>query len=192
VTDSELVRHARAGDEGAWAELVRRHHQAVYRAAFAALLRAEEADEAAQDAWIAAWHGIESFREQASVRTWLLTIAWRKALDRRRVVVRWLRRLASPAGSLDEDVNQMELLPDTQTAGADVALEARDQRAMVARALRGLSPKLRDCLLLAASGEMTYEEIGVLLGVPLGTVKWRVSEARKQLRMRLDRLDARL
>jgi RNA polymerase sigma-70 factor (ECF subfamily) len=49
-----------------------------------------------------------------------------------------------------------------------------------------LSPKLRDALLLAASGEHRYEEIAALLGIPLGTVKWRVAEARRVLTIRLE------
>ena len=49
-------------------------------------------------------------------------------------------------------------------------------------AIRALSPKLRDALLLAQSGEYTYEEIGTMLKSPVGTIKWRVSEARRVLR----------
>ena len=49
-----------------------------------------------------------------------------------------------------------------------------------------LTPKLRDTLLLAASGQHSYEEIGRLLGIPLGTVKWRVAEARRIVGSRID------
>ena len=50
------------------------------------------------------------------------------------------------------------------------------------RAIQALSPKLRDSLLLAQSGDYQYEEIAGILGVPLGTVKWRISEARRKVR----------
>jgi RNA polymerase sigma-70 factor (ECF subfamily) len=53
-------------------------------------------------------------------------------------------------------------------------------------AIRALSPKLRDALLLAQAGTYTYEEIAAMLRVPTGTVKWRVSEARKVIRKQLD------
>jgi RNA polymerase sigma-70 factor (ECF subfamily) len=53
------------------------------------------------------------------------------------------------------------------------------------REIRRLSPRLRDTLLLAASGHYTYEEIAGMLGVPVGTVKWRVSEARRLVTARL-------
>jgi RNA polymerase sigma-70 factor (ECF subfamily) len=58
-------------------------------------------------------------------------------------------------------------------------------RRAVRRAIQTLSPKLRDALLLAQSGEYSYQEIGAMLGVPLGTIKWRVSEARRIIRKQL-------
>jgi len=51
--------------------------------------------------------------------------------------------------------------------------------------IRQLSPTLRDTLLLAASGDYTYEEISAMLGTPIGTIKWRVSEARRVLKQKL-------
>ncbi|HTV01476.1 MAG TPA: sigma factor, partial [Luteitalea sp.] len=84
MTDEELVGRARDGVSDAWAELVHRHHAAVFRTAHAALTTADDAADAAQEAWVAAWRHLDEFRGQSSVRTWLLTIAWRKALDRRR------------------------------------------------------------------------------------------------------------
>src|SRR5918993_224141 len=93
VTDEDLVARAQAGMQEAWTELVHRHHGAVFRAAHAALVSRADADDAAQDAWIAAWKALGEFRGQAAFRTWLLTIAWRKALDRRRGMASWLRIL---------------------------------------------------------------------------------------------------
>jgi RNA polymerase sigma-70 factor, ECF subfamily len=58
-------------------------------------------------------------------------------------------------------------------------------RRHVAREIRALAPKLRDALLLAQAGEYSYEEIGRMLGAPLGTIKWRVSEARRVVKQRL-------
>ena len=55
----------------------------------------------------------------------------------------------------------------------------------IREAIRALSPKLRDALLLAQAGEYSYEQIGAMLRVPLGTIKWRVSEARRLIRKRL-------
>ena len=62
---------------------------------------------------------------------------------------------------------------------------AEQLRRDIRRAIAGLSPKLRDALLLAQTGDYTYEEIGVMADAPIGTIKWRVSEARRVLRLRL-------
>ena len=58
-------------------------------------------------------------------------------------------------------------------------------RRAIGAAIRRLSPTLRDALLLAQSGDHSYEEIGVMLRAPVGTIKWRVSEARRRVRLSL-------
>src|SRR5262249_7762045 len=102
VTDRELVERARGGDASAFEELVGRHHRAALRAALAALGSTEEADDVAQEAWIAVHARLGDFRQEASFRTWLLTIVWNKALDRRRRLGRALRRLVSLDHGWDE------------------------------------------------------------------------------------------
>ena len=64
--------------------------------------------------------------------------------------------------------------------------EARHRVKQVRALIEDLTPKLRDTLLLAASGEYGYDEIAAMLGVPLGTVKWRVAEARRIIQGRLE------
>src|SRR5436190_7566202 len=93
VTDLELVERAQRGDSDAFGILVERHHRAALRAAVAALGAVDEADDAVQEAWIAARDRLAVFRGEAAFRTWLLAIVWHKATDRRRGVGRWVRRL---------------------------------------------------------------------------------------------------
>lgn len=176
VTDDELVRLARAGDAGAFDQLVVRHQAAVFRAALAALRAREDAEEAAQDALVRAWKNLDGFRGQSSFRTWLLSIAWNRAISRRRSVVRWFARRAPLADA------------DGVVGGAAGPLDALGQRELaqqVAAAIDALSPKLRDALLLAQSGDYGYDEVAAMLNVPVGTVKWRVSDARRRVKERL-------
>ena len=175
MTDDELVGLAREGDSEAFDQLVIRHQGAVYRAALTALRVPADAEEAAQDAFVRAWSRLRWFRGDASFRTWVLTIAWNCALSRRRGLVSWLRRRAplEDAGAIAGD------------AAPDDAANATELRGHVARAIEALSPKLRDALLLSTSGEYEYAEIAAMLGIPLGTVKWRISDARRQVRARL-------
>ena len=183
-----LLEQARTGDAEAFGRLVAMHQRAVFRAALAALGSHADAEDAAQDAFVMAWRKLPGFRGDAQFRTWLLTIVWRKALDRRRRRTRWWLRVAQPVGSMESDA--VDPLSDVAERSADPerASIAADAARRVRQEIKELTPKLRDTLLLAASGDHTYEEIAAMLGVPLGTVKWRVAEARRVLTTRCEGL----
>jgi len=174
VTDAELVGRARLGDAAAFGELVDRHRSAVFRAALAALSSRADAEDAAQDAFVTAWRRLAGFRGDASFKTWLLTIAWHEAINHRRRATRWWRRVADE----EHDVESAARSPEQTAVDAELDGALRAE-------IRTLPPKLRDALLLAQSGEHRYEEIAAMLDIPLGTVKWRVSEARRVVKVRL-------
>jgi RNA polymerase sigma-70 factor (ECF subfamily) len=198
VTDAELVARARTGDHAAFGDLVDRHRTAVYRAALTALRSHAEAEDAAQDAFVLAWRRLGSFRGDASFKTWLLTIAWHQAINRRRTIGRWWKRTAPLAedesggflsgGSSSYVASGFSRTSEGRIPGGGIdatpeQLLADDElRRDIERGIRALSPKLRDTLLLAQSGEYSYEEIATMLKTPLGTIKWRVSEARRTVR----------
>jgi RNA polymerase sigma-70 factor, ECF subfamily len=185
VTDAELVALARQGDQQAFGELVTRHQAAVYRAALAAVGSAAEAEDAAQEAFISAYRRLGSFRGDASFKTWLLTIAWNHAINRRRRITRWFSGQAGRAWlSGQETETRSVMLADGRPSPEQAAMDAQLRRDIAAE-IRALSPKLRDALLLAQSGEYGYGEIAAMLGTKIGTVKWRVSEARRVIKMRL-------
>jgi RNA polymerase sigma-70 factor (ECF subfamily) len=184
VSEVELVERARGGDRAAFGELVDRYQSAVYRTALAALRSPEEAEDVAQEAFLAAYRKIGDFRGEASFKTWMLAITWRRALDRRKSVVEWFSRfVAPPNGQLSGPDDPPSLAPSHEKQLIDADLQRH-----VRRLVLKLPSKLRDVLLLAATGEHTFEEIGALLGVPVGTVKWRASEGRRLLKERLTRL----
>ena len=178
VSDPELVERARRGDDAAFGTLVDRHRAAVFRAILAALGTREGADEVAQEAFVAAYRYLRDFREDASFKTWLLSIAWRKALTHRRSVRTFVSRFVQPP----EDVEWQ--IPAATRSQEQAVLDA-ELRDAIRRQIARLAPKLRDAMLLSASGDNSYEEIAVMLGIPVGTLKWRVSEARRQLKARL-------
>ena len=181
--DADLVARAREGDHAAFGELVDRHSAAAYRMARAALGSPQDAEDAAQDAFVLAYQKLGAFRGDASFKTWLLTIVWRQAINRRRAAGGlWRRFIARRTSDEFEDVMEgmaaREPTPEELTAHNALRGEIR-------QAIRALSPKLRDALLLSQTGEYNYEEIGGLLKIPTGTVKWRISEARRIVRARL-------
>ena len=183
--DLELVRRAQAGDTGAFGELVERNRRAVFRAALAAVGSATEADDVAQEAFVTAFQKLNGFRAESSFKTWLLAIAWRKALDRRRSVTRWLRMTMTHDRLPDETAPELiDRIPSGEQSQEEGLASDELQRA-VKQLIGTLPRKLRDALLLAGCGDYSYEQIGQMLGIPLGTVKWRVSEARRVLKKKL-------
>jgi RNA polymerase sigma-70 factor (ECF subfamily) len=186
--DLVLVRRAQAGDVAAFGELVERNRRAVFRAALAAVGSATEADDVAQEAFVTAFQKLDGFRGEASFKTWLLSITWRKAIDRRKSMTRWMKRMVSPANSGEtghrdkwDPIDRLEARGQSQ----EDDLMASDLRRRLRPLIASLPKKLRDALLLAGSGDHSYEEIGQLLKVPVGTVKWRVSEARRVLKQKM-------
>lgn len=178
-----LVEAARAGNRDAFGDLVTRYESVALRTALAALGVREDAEDVAQEAFVMAWRKLPGFRGDAAFRTWLLTIVWRRALDRRRWRALW--RMRTRTAREADEADPIDALASRAPDPERTTL-SRHMMQQVRREIRRLSPKLRDTLLLAASGEYAYEEIALMLGVPIGTVKWRVAEARRIVRRRLE------
>ena len=185
-TDLELVRLAQAGDAEAFGELVERNRRAVFRAALAAVGSPAEADDVAQEAFVTAYRKLDSFRGESQFRTWLLSITWRKAIDRRNRLSRWLKlTVAPPRNEAGEEMfDSMDRVASPLKSQEEVLAE-EELHANVKRLIRTLPRKLRDALLLAGTGEHTYDQIASMLDIPVGTVKWRVAEARRVLKRKL-------
>jgi RNA polymerase sigma-70 factor (ECF subfamily) len=185
-SDLELVRLAQAGDADAFGELVERNRRAVFRAALAAVGYAADADDVAQEAFVTACRKLASFRGESQFRTWLLSITWRKAIDRRTSLTRWLKlTVAAPRDEAGEELyDAMERVVSPLRSQEEVLAE-EELHANVKRMIGTLPRKLRDALLLAGTGEHTYEQIATMLAIPVGTVKWRVAEARRVLKRKL-------
>jgi len=178
VTDAELVEQARQGHTAAFGELVRRHQAAVIRTARVVCRSREDAEDVAQEAMVTAWNKLDGFRGDAEFKTWLLSITWRHALTRRQSVWRRLRRMTST-----DDEGYREPVAVARTPEDRLADEAfvREVQGLV----QELPPKLRDPLMLLAAGDCGYEEMSAMLGIPSGTLKWRVMDARRRLKKRL-------
>ena len=180
VTDSELVELARAGEASAFGELVARHGQAVYRTALAALGSPADAEDVAQESFVRAHRRLATFRGESSFRTWMSAIAWTCALNRRRSLLRRLRLFVQAEAGFAE--------PAVNGPSAEVMLLTAERGHLLTKLIRGLPSRLRDPLLMAATEEHTYAELALILEIPEGTVKWRISEARRLLKRKLEAL----
>jgi RNA polymerase sigma-70 factor (ECF subfamily) len=177
VTDGELVELVRRGDTAAFGELVERHRGAVYRAALAALGNDADAEDIAQEAMVLAYTRIDQFRGDASLRTWMVSIAWRLSLSRRR---RLWWQMATKASS-DTELPALRAVSPSQ----EDRMQSAEFIRSVQRHIRMLPPKLRDALLLTAAGDLTQDEIAAALNIPAATFRGRVRDARLRLKAQL-------
>jgi RNA polymerase sigma-70 factor, ECF subfamily len=177
MTDGELVGQVRAGDPAAFGELVERYHAAVYRAALAVLGNAADAEDIAQEALVLAYRRLDQFRGDASIKTWMIAIAWRLAISRRRSVGWKLRRMMGSDTELD-GIHAEAPSPEANMQTIELVAALRQQ-------IRQLPPKLRDALLLTAAGDLTQEELAAAMNIPAATFRGRVRDARLRLKERL-------
>lgn len=175
--EQRLVDAARQGDEGAFESLVRLYEKRVFALAVRMCGNQEDAAEAAQEAFLAAWQGLRFFRGDSSFSTWLYRLTSNACVD---LLRREGRHRAAAGPSLDdEDLNRD--VPDTALSPQEEA-ERRELRAQIEEGLRALSPEHRQVLVLREMHQLSYDEIADTLDLDVGTVKSRISRGRKQLR----------
>ncbi len=173
MTVEELVRAAAKGRTEAFEELVRLHEKKVYALTLRMCGNPEDARDAAQEAFLSAWRGLPSFRGEAGFSTWLYRLASNAAIDQLRRNRRQREEASLDAGEMDT--------PD-QSPGPQEAAEGSELQRAVADGLASLSEDHRRILLLREYQQLSYDEIAQTLDMDLGTVKSRISRARRALR----------
>ncbi|WP_415404064.1 RNA polymerase sigma factor [Tateyamaria sp. SN3-11] len=166
--DTDLLKRIATGDKGAMRVFFER-----YQAPLFAFLRsrgadAQAADDAVQDAMLDVWRTAGQFRGNASLKTWLFTIARNKMIDRQRKSAR---------------LSVVEEVPETvdDALNAEALLIASQDAERVRACLAGLKPNHLTAMRLAFYEELTYAEIGEIEGSPEGTIKARVHYAKRLL-----------
>jgi RNA polymerase sigma-70 factor (ECF subfamily) len=178
--DAELVLRWQEGDLGAFEVLVRRHERRVFSLVFRMLGSREEAEDVAQEAFLALHRHGHRFRGEARFSTFVYRVAANAALNRRRSLGR--RRAREEALSYRQDAG--DDLPSAPRNPEDAASGGEIQ-ARVQEALLGLPKDLRMAILLYDIEGQSYGEIARVLRIPEGTVKSRIHRARGALRDRL-------
>jgi RNA polymerase sigma factor (sigma-70 family) len=174
-TESGLVERARHGDVRAYEELVRRYQDVAFRLAYTILGSAEEAEDAAQEGFVRAYHALDRFRRGAPLRPWLLTIVANVARSRRATTARRSTLTLQAAATTSDDSAQspeaVALIAEQrrELLGAVHALRDDDQRVIAYRYFLDLSEA----------------EMAAVLGCARGTVKSRLSRALGRLRQQL-------
>ncbi len=175
-SDAALARAARLGDREAFEAIVHRHGPGMYRYARRMLADHGATEEVVQDAFVAAWKGLDSYRGESTLRTWLFSLTAHKAIDHRR------RARAQPiddqlllAQPADDQTD-----PSTQLSQAELlaALEA---------ALAELPYRQRACWILREIEGLTLAEIGHVLNLSDGAVRGQLHRGRRNVAERMAR-----
>lgn len=179
ATEAALARAALAGDQTAYATLMRSHREAVYRLARHHAADDGEALDIVQETFIAAFAALRRFDGERPFRAWILRIALNKCRDwgRRRKV----RRLLTFAWPIEEAVGLADSASDPEAALASDHAVARIRHEVLA-----LPDRLREPLVLCAIEGLSQDEAAALLGVSRKAIETRIYRARQKLSARLE------
>jgi RNA polymerase sigma-70 factor (ECF subfamily) len=179
--DAALARRIAAGDRAAFERLMRLHNRRLFRLARATLRDDAEAEDALQEAYLAAHRAMGGFRGEASLSTWLSRLVRNECLGRLRRQAR--RHNVVPMVALDAELErEVEMIDAKETDAPDRALVRAEMRALLERTLDGLPEVFRAVFVLRAVEELSVEETAQVLGIPEATVRTRHFRARSLLR----------
>ncbi len=186
TTDEHIVERALTGDADAFGEIVKRWERRIFALTYGMLGREEDARDATQETFLAAFKGLRAFRGEAKVSSWLHRIAINQCITRqRRAKVR-----SESALEDEEDRNSGQFASPVELLPARLA-EGQERIAAVRRAVNSLPADLRRVIVMKEFEELTFRQIADVLELPLSTVKSRLYAALKQLEMRLQKFSDR-
>ncbi len=181
-TDRQLIRLASEGNQQAFEELMRKYHSLIFNLIYRMVGNREEAEDLVQETFVKAFRSLKSFNEEFAFSTWLYKIASNHTID-------LLRKKRLQLLSLDEPVRTREgemsrEYPD-ENFNPERTLITSESTRIIFQAIEALPEKYRTIISLRHKEDKSYEEIGQILNIPIGTVKARLFRARELLRKEL-------
>jgi RNA polymerase sigma-70 factor (ECF subfamily) len=184
VREDEMVTQARARDEAAIREIIRRHNRRLYRIARSILRDDSEAEDVLQETYIKAFTHLSEFRGDSSLDTWLCRIAMNEALGRLR-----RRRKMTDLSAVEEERQSAEVIR-LHAVSPEIDPERRvaqhEIRRLLEEAIDRLPEEFRVVLIARAVEDMSVDETASALGLNPETVKTRLHRARQRLRAMLE------
>ncbi len=191
---SRLVRQCIAGDPQAWQQLVVSQHRRIYAICYRFTGSATDAEDLTQDVFLKLYKNLASFDTlKGSFQTWITTLARNLLVDHFRRT-----RLDRASDSLDATFDGQEDGPTMADRLADPRpsqeqhVAGLELKVRVQAALKQLSPELREAVILRDLEDMDYKEIALVLRIPEGTVKSRISRGRGELARLLQRIEGQV
>jgi len=178
LSDIELIEQTLAGDQSAYADLVKRHQRFVFTLAVRFMKTREDAEEVAQDCFVKAYRSLESFQGGSKFSTWLYSIVYTTAMTA-------LRKKRLDTDSIDDENTYIQI---ENTGGYDVNnVENKSRSFYLNQAIAQLLPDDATIITLFYKGEQSLEEIAQTMGMDAKTVKVKLFRARQRLKDRLER-----
>src|SRR5436305_5170158 len=182
-TDEQLVEMAVGDDAEAFGEIVKRWERKIFALCFGMLGREDDARDAAQETFIAAYRNLANFRGEAKVSSWLHRIAVNQCLTVKR------RAKTRSEEFLDDDESSSDRVFIAPLHNSPSRKAEQFERLKLVRSAVGSLPTdLRQVVVMKEFEDMTFQEISDTLDIPLSTVKSRLYTALKQLKMKLERV----
>lgn len=172
--ESVWLEQARQGDKVAFSRLVEAYQGPVYNLAYRMLHNADEAEEAAQEAFIRAYTRLDSYDPSHKFSTWLLSITSNYCIDQ-------IRKRRALLLSIDEPLAPHPALMSDKAQGPEAQLVHGQQADLVQDMLDELQPEYREAVVLRYWYELSYEEIAEVMDTTVSAIKSRLFRARKQL-----------
>ncbi len=169
LSDQVIIAAVIAGDRDQFAILVRRYQNLIYSIIIKKVFDRSAAEEIAQDVFIRAYNGLAAFRSESSFSTWLIRIAINLAYNHRLSRTARQSRFTTTIDSVDHRSND---------ANPDQVLAHKQARAIFESCFQKLTSKLSEALLLAGLQGLSYEDAANVMGIPVGTVRSRLNQAR--------------
>ena len=185
-TDEIIVERALTGDAEAFGEIVRRWERRIFALTYGMLGREEDARDATQETFLAAFRNLRGFRGEAKVSSWLHRIAVNQCISRQR-----RSKVRSESALEEEEESNAGIFATPLSYSPARVAEGRQETAAVRRAINSLPIELRQVVVMKEFEELTFREISEALDLPLSTVKSRLYTALKQLQMRLQKFESR-
>ena len=189
-----MVRQCIAGDQRAWNQLVSGQHRRIYAICYRFTNSQSDAEDLTQDVFLKVYRNLENFDPaKGSFQTWLTTLARNMLVDhfRRTKLKRATDSMDVSLSGEDDGPTMAERLPDTGQ-NQEQYVAGLQLKATIQKALAELSPELREAVILRDLEDMDYKEIAVVLKIPEGTVKSRISRGRAELGRLLQRIEGKV
>ncbi|WP_168123865.1 RNA polymerase sigma factor SigW [Paenibacillus sp. HB172176] len=183
VLENRLARLALKGDRQAFEELVDLYQGKLYHMAYRMLSSRQEAEDVVQETFLRVYKNLERFDDTQKFSTWIYRIATNLCIDR--------LRKRRPTYSLDAESNDYEgldgysMIPsDDRTPESELILT--DTQRIIQEAMESLPPKYKTVMMLRYLHDLSLQEVGDILGMPVTTIKTRVHRGREFLRKKLE------